>query len=275
MACSNGVCGISKPNTGANMATPITMTEIQEPKKGFGTKVGEAIAGKPASYTPIPTKTDEQSKAISSLLNQILPLIQGQAGKQPQVGQLGGQQFQGGIQQLLQQLLGKQGQNRPDTFAPIENRARTQFEQSTIPSLAERFTSMGGDSKQGSSAFTGALGQAGAGLEQGLAALRSQYGLQERGQNTRENLANQGLLGQLLGAQGQQQGLGLQQQQLNQGGQGQYQNLLLSLLGQGLGSTFNPIYQPATGGLLGGLANIGNSFASGTGNALAKYSTGG
>jgi hypothetical protein len=66
------------------------------------------------------------------------------------------------------------------SFEPIAQQARTQFQTQTIPGLAERFTSLGSGAQR-SSAFQGALGQAGAGLEQNLAALGSQYGLQQRG----------------------------------------------------------------------------------------------
>lgn len=74
-------------------------------------------------------------------------------------------------------------------FQPIEQQARTNFEQKTIPGLAERFSALNG---QRSSAFQGALGSAASEFEQGLGALKSQYGLQSQG------LQNQ-LLNQLLG----------------------------------------------------------------------------
>lgn len=63
-------------------------------------------------------------------------------------------------------------------FAPIAQKARTQFQTQTIPGLAERFTSLGG-SNRGSSAFQGALGSAASGLEEGLAGLQSQHGLSQ------------------------------------------------------------------------------------------------
>lgn len=73
------------------------------------------------------------------------------------------------------------GLNNPYAgFEPIENRARSQFQQS-LPSLAERFASMG-TGAQRSSGFQSAIGRAQAGLEESLASLRSQYGLQNRGQ---------------------------------------------------------------------------------------------
>lgn len=62
------------------------------------------------------------------------------------------------------------------SFDPIRQQAITQFYTQTVPSLAERFTSMGGG--QRSSAFQGALGQAGADLNENLAALQSHYQMQ-------------------------------------------------------------------------------------------------
>lgn len=85
-------------------------------------------------------------------------------------------------QQQWQSQLGRAGaqslENPYEGFQPIENQARSQFNTSTIPTIAERFTSMGNG--QRSSAFQSALGGAGAGLEESLAALKSQYGLQNR-----------------------------------------------------------------------------------------------
>jgi hypothetical protein len=82
----------------------------------------------------------------------------------------------GGMSQLLQQGL---KYSNPEALA---QRARSQFQQQTVPSLAERFTSLGqgagGSGRLSSPAFASQLGQAGAGLEEGLAGLQSQYGLQ-------------------------------------------------------------------------------------------------
>lgn len=83
----------------------------------------------------------------------------------------------------LQNLLGmsQQGLQSPYAgFEPIEQQARSQFQQS-IPSLAERFTSLS-PSAQRSSGFQSALGRAQGGLEESLAAMKAQYGLQNRGQ---------------------------------------------------------------------------------------------
>lgn len=77
----------------------------------------------------------------------------------------------------LLQLGGQRLENPQQGFAPFEDRARSQFFQNTIPGLAERFTAMGGG--QRSSAFQGALGQAGSDLESQLAQLRQNYGQQQ------------------------------------------------------------------------------------------------
>ena len=70
-----------------------------------------------------------------------------------------------GASSLLQRLLSPQG-----GFSPIAQEARNQFQTQTVPGLAERFTAFqGGQGGQRSSAFQGALGNAGANLERGLA----------------------------------------------------------------------------------------------------------
>ncbi len=88
-------------------------------------------------------------------------------------------QQQAGMNQALQQSLsGLQGP-LGSGFQPIAQQARSNFSQQTIPGLAERFTSMGSGSLS-SPAFASQLGQAGAGLEEGLAAQQAGFGLQER-----------------------------------------------------------------------------------------------
>jgi hypothetical protein len=98
-------------------------------------------------------------------------------------------QQQGAINQVLGQATQGLGQQN-FSFAPIAQQARENFQTQTIPGLAERFTALGGGAQR-SSAFQGALGQAGAGLESNLAALQSQFGLQQ--QNNLMNLLGIGL----------------------------------------------------------------------------------
>lgn len=101
----------------------------------------------------------------------------------------------GGQKQLLQQLLGSlQGQSSniqqsplyqsgtsylqnllsgsPEAFQAFEAPHLRQFQEQIVPALAERFAGMGSGA-QSSSAFQQALGQAGAGLSERLAALRA------------------------------------------------------------------------------------------------------
>lgn len=84
---------------------------------------------------------------------------------------------------LLQNL------QKPADIEPILNQRRQSFNEQTIPSIAERFSSLGGGSQR-SSAFQNALGRAGSDLETQLASLQSQVGLQDLNRQ-------QGLLGLL------------------------------------------------------------------------------
>lgn len=134
------------------------------------------------------------------------------------------------IQQALSLLQGPQDYTKG--FAPIGQKARSQFSQQTVPSLAERFSALSssGGGALSSPAFASQLGQAGAGLEESLAALQSQYGLQQ---------------------------------------QGLQQNQLRNLLSFGLQPSFESLYMPQGQGFLqslapgigSGLGNIGSLFA--------------
>jgi len=89
-------------------------------------------------------------------------------------------------QQLpLLQMLGQQGQqqfmNPYSGFEDIAKQATENFNQNTIPSLAERFTSMGQNSLT-SPLFASQMGQAGAQMNTQLAAMKQMYGNQNRSQ---------------------------------------------------------------------------------------------
>ena len=71
-------------------------------------------------------------------------------------------------------------------FTPIEQQARKNFSQSTIPSITNMFNTSGGEGLR-SSSFSGAIGRAGSDLETNLAGMKSDY-----------NLKQQGLIQQLL-----------------------------------------------------------------------------
>jgi len=167
------------------------------------------LTGKGSELKKLPTVTPQQSNIIN------------------QSGQMG--------------LQGLQGLNT--SFEPIAQRAREQFGQKGIPSIAERFTNIGGlgaSSAQRSSAFGQSLGQGASDLESQLAALQSQH-----------NLGQQDFFRQLLGV-----GLQPQFENYNQAGQPG----LLGYAAQGLGEALPGL---ATGGLsslwslLGGLGGGG------------------
>lgn len=159
-------------------------------------------------------------------------------------------------------------------FEPIAAQARNQFATQTIPTIAERFAGLGALSSSG---FNRQLAQAGTDLERDLAALRAQYGIQERGQTFQERqaqnlqqLERDRLLNQ-LGLQTNEQRLARQQQQAQQalglGGlenqrfaaQGTY-NLgrmtgLQNLLSLGLQPSFNTLQFPRQPGFGESLAS--------------------
>jgi hypothetical protein len=96
-------------------------------------------------------------------------------GKDPQFLQFSPytQNQMSALQQLLQMGLGGM-QQQNFSFDPIEQRARTMFQEQTIPSLAERFAGLGG---LRSSAFQTSLGRQASDLESQLAGMRSQYNM--------------------------------------------------------------------------------------------------
>jgi hypothetical protein len=126
----------------------------------------------------------------------------------------------GWMNQMGNQAMSGLGSNQFD-FAPIEAKARQGFQQQTLPSIAERFSNMGSGGGQRSSAFAGSLGQAASGLDTNLAAMRSDYGMQQQNQLMQmlqmalqpqfENIYQQGQPGALhglFGGMGQGMGMG-------------------------------------------------------------------
>lgn len=160
----------------------------------------------------------------------------------------------------LDQLLsmGLQGiQNRkPFDFAPIEQQARSNFMTQTVPGLAERFTSMGSNLR--SSGFQDALGRQASNLDQGLAALKAQYGMQQQGQQDQlfQNLLGIGLqprFENIYQPEGPSFGTGIA------GG-----------LGQGLGMALPTLLSSLGGGALSGLgAGALGAGTAGLGSLLA------
>jgi len=100
------------------------------------------------------------------------------------LSQLGGAQGSG--MEWLQQMLS----GDPEAMAAFEAPYKRQFEQETVPGIAERFAGMGSGGAQSSSAFNQTMGQAGSELSQNLAALRG--GLQQNAMNSLQGMMGQG-----------------------------------------------------------------------------------
>ena len=115
-----------------------------------------------------------------------------------------------------------------------ENQYLRQFYEQTVPTLAERFTALGGG--QRSSAFQGALGRAGGNLALDLAANRERYNVAQQGQQSQQQQ-----YAQQLAEQQRQFNANYQAQQQQQ----QYNNQLQNV--------------QQTQGLFGNLAQLGGA----------------
>lgn len=179
MACRNGVCSRSK---GGNMAQQ--QPGMMQPQQAG--QLSPVVAGAGGIQQPNQLITPSQQKvqkrsgirstfagdpAYNMVTTPYTPDQQNILNWLAQSGQQG-----------LQQL-GTQGFD----FNPIAQQAQSNFYEDTVPTLAERFTAMGNG--QRSSAFEGALGRAGAGLNENLAALKAQYDYQNN-QNQQSQLLN-------------------------------------------------------------------------------------
>ena len=130
-----------------------------------------------------------------SIFGSIKNFIFGQKGKHEQQPIYDPQRMK-----ALDQLL-KSGMANTDIGA-LQGEARKGFETDILPTIAERFTGLGGGVR--SSAFQGALGQAGSDLSSRLAGLRYQGGMQQLGLGLRPTTQNvyypgqQGAMEQLM-----------------------------------------------------------------------------
>lgn len=116
----------------------------------------------PAGYQQLSTLSGGQKQ----LLKQLLGSLQGQSSNIQQ-----SPLFQEGSSFLQNLLSGK-----PEATAAFEAPYLRQFQEQIVPGLAERFSGLGAGA-QSSSAFSQALGAAGAGLSENLASLRGQLQL--------------------------------------------------------------------------------------------------
>lgn len=182
----------------------------------------------PKGYNTVSTFNPEQQQLFSRLMQAL-------SGQNLSVG--ANPLYQSGSN-YLQNLL----QGGDEAFSAFEAPYKRQFNEQTIPGIAERFSGAGAGA-QSSSAFQQALGQAGAGLSENLASLRS--GLQMSALPTAFSAA--GIPGE------QAQGLlGLNTQALLPKQQSFWKQFLLGLA-PGISSG-------ATMGLSGGMGGLGDLF---------------
>jgi hypothetical protein len=126
----------------------------------------ELLFGKEAEQGQFSTMTPQQEQLLQMLTEGL-----GDAGPE--------------MMNYLREMLSGDSQSFENFSAPMMR----QFEEETIPGIAERFGGMGA---QSSSGFQQSLGKAGAGLQENLAALKSQLQMQASGKIS-------GLMGQGLG----------------------------------------------------------------------------
>lgn len=167
-------------------------------------------------------------KGQQGLLSSLLQMLQGQQG-------------QGGNYQQSQDYLGRMISGSGEDYERFAAPFKTQFEQQTLPGIAERFAGLGGGlggGTMGSSGFAQALGGAGTQFQSNLANLYAQIQQQAAGQ-----------------------------------AMGQFNNLA----GMGLGTrAFENIYQPGSTGALGGmLSGLGQGLGTGLGMGIGGGLTGG
>jgi hypothetical protein len=198
--CPGGVCGMNSQNKYQASANKKIQKTNAKAAVNQAKAESKAQASQPVvSGTPAPAATNPTGMAAINGMGQqgggLPPLVQQRFDQnspvtytQPGPGFWSGTnanisyypQYEPEQNYVLDQLLrgglgNLQNLQRPD-FEPIAERSQREFATQTVPSLAERFTSLGGG--QRSSAFQGALGQAGSDLQSQLAALRSKYGLE-------------------------------------------------------------------------------------------------
>jgi len=210
----------------------------------------------PAGYKQLST----MNKGQRGLLQQLLGGLQGQSSNIQQ-----SPLFQQGSS-FLQNLLS----GSPEATAAFEAPYMRQFNEQIVPGLAERFSGLGAGAQR-SSAFSQALGAAGAGLNENLASLQQQYNLQNRG-------FDQNLLGMLLG-QGSQPSFENLFRPREAGFLENSANKLVDYLPTILGALFGIPLPPAGGGgqqqqggglfqLSGGLGGGNNGYGFGSENGF-------
>ena len=178
----------------------------------YGQAIGGALGSIAGSFIPIPGVGTALGGAIGSGLGSLGDYYYSQRNQQGQPGQQGQPDQQNGSflwgnpsgyqtvnpyldwQQKLMQQMGQNGlsqlMNPYQGFGNIENQAMNQFNQQIVPGLAERCTGGTGGAIS-SPAFASQVGGAGADMMTNLAAMRENYGFQNRSQGMQ--MLNMGL----------------------------------------------------------------------------------
>lgn len=165
------------------------------------------------------------SKKARGLIDETIDAVRGMRGSQDITQQPGYQTGLGWLQDMF---------SDPEFFNRFEAPLQRQFQEQTVPDLANRFAAMGSGGALGSTAFRNQLGREGSNLSTNIAALRG---------NMQQNA-----IPQLLGYSQQP-----------------FSNYM-SMLNSALTPTQNT-YQPPSAGFLGGVApGIISGFAQGYGN---------
>lgn len=196
-----------------------------------------AITGAGSALTSNKGKTSSTfNKGQLGGINDILQAIKGMKSGAQDITQ--NQNYQTG-QDWLQSLF-----NDPQFFNKFEAPIMRNFEENTIPDLANRFAGMGSGGALGSTAFRNQLAREGSNLNTNLAALRG----------------------------------GMQQQavpQLQSYAQQPFSNLM-QMYQQALGQGTQNVYQPPSAGPFGGafsalLGGLGQGMGQGAGQGMSNY----
>lgn len=160
--------GLAAGVGGSAIANKMSKRKVAGKQGLAGLQQAGLTHGAPAQVAAESTLSPEQQQLQNSIIQRIM-------------SSLGSYNLPG------QQMSSDQWQNLTQGFQPIEDQYMGQFYNQTVPTIAERFQALGDSS--GNSALTQQLGMAGSDLQGQLAALRSQYGMQNQSMQN-NNLAN-------------------------------------------------------------------------------------
>lgn len=155
----------------------------------------------------VPAAAAMDPAMMSAIFAALGPLMKGFMGQGGEFGSTYNSNQLGMLDQILRSLKGgapniennqnyQQGQewlnslfNDPEFFKNMEAPLQRQFQEQTVPDLANRFAGMGSGGSTGSTAFRNQLGREGSNLHSNIAAMRT--GMQQQGVNQSMQYAQQ------------------------------------------------------------------------------------